>query len=101
MGEAMGARFHLGDCVRLPDRRVGRVRGYVGGTSREAGTAPERCSRSVCSGIWILSQANRNRSPRQASAYLMATATRWCRSWDTATQLEERATTYTIASPSP
>src|SRR5713226_6172035 len=29
MGEAMGARFHLGDCVRLPDRRVGRVRGYV------------------------------------------------------------------------
>ncbi len=34
MGEAMGARFHLGDCVRLPDRRVGRVRGYVGGKVR-------------------------------------------------------------------
>src|SRR5712692_2784567 len=30
--------------------------------------------------------------PRLASAHLMATATRWCRSWDRATQLEERAT---------
>jgi hypothetical protein len=34
MGEAMGARFHLGDCVLLPDRRVGRVRGYVDGKVR-------------------------------------------------------------------
>jgi hypothetical protein len=30
----MSTRFQVGDCVRLPDRRIGRVRGYLGGKVR-------------------------------------------------------------------
>jgi hypothetical protein len=30
----MRTRFQVGDCVRLPDHRLGRVRGYVGGKVR-------------------------------------------------------------------
>ena len=30
----MSRRFAVGDCVRLPDKRIGRVRGYVDGQVR-------------------------------------------------------------------
>ena len=30
----MSNKYRLGDCVRVPDGRVGRVRGYVGGKVR-------------------------------------------------------------------
>lgn len=30
----MTNQYRLGDCVRVPDGRVGRVRGYVGGKVR-------------------------------------------------------------------
>ena len=30
----MGRRFQVGQCIRLPDGRIGRVRGYIGGKVR-------------------------------------------------------------------
>lgn len=73
----MSRRFAVGDCVRLPDKRLGRVRGYVDGqvrvrvrlpaseTHRFLLYPPARLTRVRCAKGWM--------SPEGYRRYLRAT----------------------------